>query len=361
MDWGANSMPGGGIQLARKKQILILIVYLVGTANDPIGSSLREQHRELNIGAIPLPHGAVELRRESRFPEEGKGPYLSQPEGFVLTPASQFYIADVLNNEIYAFDLSGKHVLTFGRTGQGPGDFIKPISIALLKNGLLVREAGNMRIQFFDFFGKYLDSFKIFRSYLSIATNGVCIYAAPMLQDHGPDAKHSTLIDILSLDGRLMHSFGVPLDVANPWLNQVILSVGSGNELWVTFMFFPIVRKYTTDGKLLAEYHYQYEIAERKEAFNVDGVKNRSDVFVPVVGASFASDGGLYLVDSVAGNRILLFFMKDDGQISEFYWAPIERKGFSCSGLITREGGIRKTFYILNKSEACVDIYSPLR
>jgi hypothetical protein len=24
MDWGANSMPGGGIQLARKKQILIL-------------------------------------------------------------------------------------------------------------------------------------------------------------------------------------------------------------------------------------------------------------------------------------------------------------------------------------------------
>jgi len=24
MDWGANSMPGGGIQLARKKYILIL-------------------------------------------------------------------------------------------------------------------------------------------------------------------------------------------------------------------------------------------------------------------------------------------------------------------------------------------------
>jgi DNA-binding beta-propeller fold protein YncE len=123
-----------------------------GALENPLGLT---QSQDLRIGDIPLPNGAVELRRESRFPEkESKGPYLSQPEGFVLAPSGQIYVTDVINNEIYAFSPLGEHTLTFGRTGQGPGDLIKPTSIAFSRESIIVREVGNMRIQFFDFSGK---------------------------------------------------------------------------------------------------------------------------------------------------------------------------------------------------------------
>jgi hypothetical protein len=62
-------------------------------------------------------------------------------------------------------------------------------------------------------------------------TNNESIYAAPLLYNRRTNENDATLIDILSMNGQVLRSFGVPLDVASPWLNQVVLSIGSGNEV----------------------------------------------------------------------------------------------------------------------------------
>lgn len=364
------------MRIRNLKHRRVLLMMLAGAifsraAPEPGGILIKGQEQQLDPSAIPLPPRAVELKRDFRFPEaEGQGLYLSQPEGFALAPTGRIYVSDVRNNGIYIFDLSGTHVGTFGRIGQGPGEFLKPGAIAISDGHIIVREAGSMRIQIFDLLGKYLSGFKTFRAYTSVAADNKRIYASPFLHSQYLDTKEACLVDVLDFNGRTLHSFGAPLDIANkgifPWLNQVILSFGAGNELWVAFKCFPIVRKYATDGRLLAEYHYRYDIAEKKAAVNrkIGSEGNGSTAqpyFAWVSQSAYATGHGLYLIDSVAGRRLLISYIREDGRVSEFYWAPIEERGFSCNGLLVTGDEWDRKFYVLNYSEACVDVYSPRR
>jgi hypothetical protein len=346
--------------------IIPVAAYLASFVIGRVGYPSMKQERKPDFDAVPLPAGAIELKLDFRFPEaEGKGPYLSHPQGFALAPSDRIYISDAINNEIYAFDSNVERILTFGRTGQGPGDLSRPLDIAFSNGKIIVRDAGNRRFQFFDPSGKYLSSFKISREYQTFAADDKRIYAAALVHSPALDAKETNLIDILDFDGHVLRSFGTFLDVAIkhtfPFPSEVTLVSGGGNELWIAFKFFPIVRKYTVDGKLLAEYRYHFEITEKKEAFNIKSLKGNAEWLALISQGAFAAANGLYLIDSTAGHRLLILFMSNDGQISESYWAPVERSGFGCNGLIVQEAQDGRKFYVLNGSEACVDVYSVRR
>lgn len=61
------------------------------------------------------------------------------------------YVFDTQANHVRVFDATGTYLSTFGREGEGPGEFARAETIALLPDGrLLVRDPGNMRVQVFD-------------------------------------------------------------------------------------------------------------------------------------------------------------------------------------------------------------------
>ena len=61
------------------------------------------------------------------------------------------YVFDTQANHARVFDATGTYLETFGREGEGPGEFSRAETIAVLPGGrLLVRDAGNMRVQVFD-------------------------------------------------------------------------------------------------------------------------------------------------------------------------------------------------------------------
>ena len=61
------------------------------------------------------------------------------------------YVFDTQANHVRAFDATGTYLATFGREGEGPGEFSRAETIAVLPDGrLLVRDPGNMRVQVFD-------------------------------------------------------------------------------------------------------------------------------------------------------------------------------------------------------------------
>jgi hypothetical protein len=69
------------------------------------------------------------------------------------------YVMDSGNYRIQKFDREGNYLLTIGRRGQGPGEFIQPQKIYLdSDNNLYVSDVG--RIQIFDNEGNFKDSFK---------------------------------------------------------------------------------------------------------------------------------------------------------------------------------------------------------
>jgi hypothetical protein len=319
-----------------------------------------------DIGAITLPPGAIELKLEFQFPDPDKGPFLLHPLSLAVTPDGRFLISDQRSDQVFVFDNQGRFLSSFGRSGQGPGDLLRPQGIFFLNSRIIVREAGNMRFQLFDISGKYLEGFKAAKVYADFTASGDRLYATPFLPTEAPSTEGLKLIEVLDLRGEILSSFGDPLNVNKhdlPWLNSAILTIGPQNELWVAFRFFPFVRKYSLIGVLLAEYRYSFAIASKKEGFNKGQDAERAGggaqpYYAYVTHAACGTDRGLYLIDSAAGQRLVIFFMKANGQVDEFYWAPIAPRGFSCTGLYVREDGSGKTFYVLNASEARVEVYS---
>ena len=61
------------------------------------------------------------------------------------------YVLDTQANHVRVFDATGTYRSTLGREGEGPGEFKRAETIAVLPAGrLLVRDPGNMRVQVFE-------------------------------------------------------------------------------------------------------------------------------------------------------------------------------------------------------------------
>ncbi|RKZ65510.1 MAG: hypothetical protein DRQ48_11565, partial [Gammaproteobacteria bacterium] len=83
-----------------------------------------------------------------------------QINGLLLNDAAnEIYVADTNNNKIVVFDFGGNFKREFGSPGAGPGNFIRPGSMALDNNILYVVDSGNNRIQKLDTNGNNIDQF----------------------------------------------------------------------------------------------------------------------------------------------------------------------------------------------------------
>jgi DNA-binding beta-propeller fold protein YncE len=132
----------------------------------------------------------------------GAGPRLfNQPTNVLIAPSGDIYVTDGYgNSRVVRFSPAGEHVLSWGKRGTGPGEFVIPHAITIDGRGrIYVAERGNGRIQVFmengDFIAEWpglggIDAVLIWNGY---------VYAAA-----GLDSR----ILKLDLDGRLLDSWG---------------------------------------------------------------------------------------------------------------------------------------------------------
>jgi len=70
------------------------------------------------------------------------------------------YVLDYSNRRVVVYDSFGVVQRSFGRSGQGPGEFSNPLAMAMdLNDRIAVADAG--KVQIFDRSGRYLRSFKV--------------------------------------------------------------------------------------------------------------------------------------------------------------------------------------------------------
>ena len=93
--------------------------------------------------------------------EIGEGNRFSRPTGMAIHPSlKRLYVTDTMAQSIQIFDLEGNFIFSFGKRGNGEGEFNFPTSLAIDQNGnLYVNDSLNFRVQVFTPEGKFLSVF----------------------------------------------------------------------------------------------------------------------------------------------------------------------------------------------------------
>ena len=87
--------------------------------------------------------------------------------GLCCDDEGNLYVADSGWNKIFKFDPNGKFIKSFGREGQGPGEFIaqrniNPLAISFGNDRkVYVNDPGNRRISVFSKDGKFITQYKV--------------------------------------------------------------------------------------------------------------------------------------------------------------------------------------------------------
>ena len=80
---------------------------------------------------------------------------LTRPTGIARDPArGRVFVADTQAHDIKVFDDDGRHLATWGRNGEGPGEFNFPSHLSFGSGMLVVADSMNARVQGLDSEGK---------------------------------------------------------------------------------------------------------------------------------------------------------------------------------------------------------------
>ena len=167
------------------------------------------------------------------------------------------YVCETFDCRIKKFDRNGNYLLTFGRKGRGPGEFLLPSWMDFDNKGnLWVLDCGNQRASCFSADGKYLKSVRL---PIDLSVGGFAIDRENNFYISMYDFETDKVIHKYSPDGVKLISFGEPVAFKSPlsYTDMTIkkeVSRGSltivNDEIYYTQKNPYEIRKYTTDGRL---------------------------------------------------------------------------------------------------------------
>ncbi len=93
------------------------------------------------------------LINEGRIELKG---FIAFPVDFDVSEKGEIYVLDLRNPSINVFDEKGNFLYRLGRKGAGPGEFLKPTQISVLKNKICILDTGTFRYLLLEKKGKEL-------------------------------------------------------------------------------------------------------------------------------------------------------------------------------------------------------------
>lgn len=181
---------------------------------------------------------------------------LSGPAAIAVGPSRNVYVFDDGNSRIVKLDPHGKFLAEFAQADSGPGA-VRPgglnDSIAVdQEENVYVSEPGTPRVLIFNSDGRFQRSFRLPFPSTSIAVNRKReIFLTP------DTARPTELIYVFSDTGKFLRRFGErviksPGNLARK-MNIAVAACDANDNLFVAFRSWPLIRKYSPEGKLISE------------------------------------------------------------------------------------------------------------
>jgi DNA-binding beta-propeller fold protein YncE len=206
------------------------------------------------------------------------------PADIAFDADGNVYVLDSGNHRIQKFDSQGNFLASFGRRGQGPGEFQYPQSIDIDERGhMVVSDSGNQKIQVLKPDGALEKEIKKtdqapgilrIRSDRMIMGQGSSVYSFGMnrMQE---DQELPKLIKVLDMDAEVQKEFGNQKDYKDLLLNRVgnryHFAVDKESNVYVSFAYQNRIEKYSPEGKLLwrADRKLNYDVSTPKAKGNI--------------------------------------------------------------------------------------------
>jgi len=202
------------------------------------------------------------------------------PAGMALDSRGNLYILDTGNHRVQKFSPEGRYLASFGRQGQGPGDFSYPDSIDIDGEDMVwVSDPNNQRIQVLtpdgaerktlSFVKERVGKIRRIKSGLLMAGGGGVFFGGPEMDEEKALPK---LFKKLDLNGQVAGEYGEPFDFEHPLVNQmgnqVTLAVDENDCVYLAYLYQNRIDKYSPEGKLLWR-------ADRKLDYSTDPPKDK--------------------------------------------------------------------------------------
>ena len=159
-----------------------------------------------------------------------------------------------------------------------------------------------------------------------------------------------------------MKAFGEPLEFKENRgvLNFLSLDLTNKQELYVAFTYFPIIRKYSAEGKLIFEKRLENELMLKKEKRNLKSLATPrkgggARSYMPIIHSIRVCKDGFYILSRYPRLDILLF--DEMGNLKKTYWCNRGRLYFVKDFVYIKQGD-DILFYVLSSYPiGRVDVY----
>ena len=197
--------------------------------------------------------------------KEGREEYMFSRIRMDVDDNENIYILDMKAPNIRVFDKNGKHLNTFGKIGQGPGEFQKPIDFIQItpKKEIAVYDLPSRQFIFFSLDGEYrrqLSGARIggVKAKIEIDSYGnfvICILGAPpSIELHKYNAKLEPLLTIFKEDET--PSPKGELNILKPYL---YFGVTEGDNIVWAFSAKYELQIFNPDGELIRKIINNYK------------------------------------------------------------------------------------------------------
>jgi sugar lactone lactonase YvrE len=220
------------------------------------------------------------------------------PNDIAFDEKGNVYVLDSGNHRIQKFDSQGNYLASFGRQGQGPGEFQHPQSLDIDGQGYMyVSDSGNQKLQILKPDGALEREIKKtdqapgivrIRSDRMIMGQGASVYSFGMMRME-EEQELPKLIKILDKDAEVQKEFGDPKDYKDMLMNRIgnryHFAIDKESNVYVSFDYQNRIEKYSPEGKLLwrADRKLNYDVSTPKTKGNISRSGGNVSIRMPQI------------------------------------------------------------------------------